>query len=288
MEAKLLREAYRQFNAGATLGSIAARWNAAGLTTPLGNPWSGTRVREVLLLARNAGLREYGGQLVVDEHGNPKKGAWPAIVKEEVWRAARERIDGKRGGPYRGRKYLLSGIVLCGLCGAAMTSHISARGKLQYACFRCRKVSRSAEKLDELITEAVVRRLSAEDAVELLRPAVEEVDASELREQRRALKARLAQLGKEFASAPPEFTQAALGEITAKLAEIDAVLNDPGKAAIFEDVIGAPDVRKAFDSLDLGRQRTIVDALMTITVNPVGKATGGVWDPDAIDVDWKT
>jgi hypothetical protein len=68
----------------------------------------------------------------------------------------------------------------------------------------------------------------------------------------------------------------------------------PGKAAIFEDVIGAKDVRKAFAGLDLGRQRTIVDALVTITVNPVGKGTARVFDPDAIvngrravDVVWK-
>lgn len=289
-EARLLKQAYKQFNAGTALGTIAAGWNAAGVTTPLGNRWSGTRVRELLLVARNAGLREYGDKLVIDKKGEPVKGAWPALVSQEDWRAACDKINGNRGGPYRGRKYLLSGIARCGRegCGAALTSHISARGKLQYACFRCRKVSRSADKLDELIIAAVVGRLSAEDAVELLRPAVEEVDATALREQRRALKARLAQLGKEFATAPPEFTQAALADINAKLADIDAVLNDPGKAAIFEDVIGAPDVEYAFNRLDLGRRRTIVDALMTITVNPVGKATGGVWDPDAIDVDWKS
>lgn len=45
-------------------------------------------------------------------------------------------------------------------------------------------------------------------------------------------------------------------------------------------------VRKAFAGLDLGRRRTIVDALMTITVNPVGKGTGPVFNPDAIDVAW--
>ncbi|KZS65574.1 recombinase family protein [Mycobacterium pseudokansasii] len=289
-ESALLAEAYQEFNRGTALGTVAARWNKAGVTTPQGKPWSGTRVREVLLLARNAGLREYGGQLVIDKEGEAVKGAWPAIVTKEVWQAAREKINSNRGGPYRGRKYLLSGIARCGRegCGAALTSHISARGKLQYACLRCHKVSRSADKLDELIVAAVVGRLSRDDAVELLRPAVEEVDATALREQRRALHARLAQLGKDFVSAPPEFTQAALADINAKLADIDATLNDPGKAAVFEDVIGAPDVERAFNGLDLGRRRTIVDALMSITVNPVGKGTGGVWNPEAIDVAWRS
>jgi site-specific DNA recombinase len=55
------------------------------------------------------------------------------------------------------------------------------------------------------------------------------------------------------------------------------------KAYVFEGVIGADDVRAAFAGLDLGWQRTIVDALMTITVLPVGKRAR-VFDPDYIDV----
>jgi hypothetical protein len=98
---------------------------------------------------------------------------------------------------------------------------------------------------------------------------------------------KLAQLGADFAHARPEFRQAALAEIDARLDEIDALLLDPGKAEIFEGAIGVKDVRKAFNGLDLGRQRTIVDALVTITVNPVGKGTARVFDPDAIDVAWK-
>lgn len=124
--------------------------------------------------------------------------------------------------------------------------------------------------------------------MELLRPPVDPVDAEALREERRALEDRLKQLGKDFATAPPEFTKAALADINGRLAEIKSALDDPGKAAVFEDVIGAKDVQKAWDKLDLGRQRTIVSALLTITVNPVGKGgTGPVFDPDAIDAVWR-
>ena len=144
------------------------------------------------------------------------------------------------------------------------------------------------------IIEAVVRRLSRPDAVDLLRPPIDPVDATALREERRVLEDKLVQLGKDFATAPPEFTQAALADINGRLGEISDLLTDPGKARIFEDVIGAKDVAKAYASLDLGRRRTIVDALMIITVNPVGRATGPKFDPDrivngkrAVDVTWK-
>lgn len=281
VEAKLLKQAYKDFLAGTPLYAIAARWNQAGVKTPRGNKWSGSRVRELLLLARNAGLREFRGEVV-------GKGAWPAIVTEDDWRRAHTKITdpSRRTGPFHGRKYLLSGIARCGACDGLFTSHISARGKRQYACNSCRRVSRDGLKLDALITETVVRRLAREDAVELLRPPVDEVDTAALREERRALRDKLKQLGKDFATAPPEFTQAALAEINARLGEIDAILTDPGKAAIFEDVIGAEDVGAAFEGLDLGRQRTIVDALLKVTVNPVGKGAR-VFSPDGIDVEWK-
>ena len=150
-------------------------------------------------------------------------------------------------------------------------------------------------ELDKVVFEAVVLRLSRADAVDLLRPPVDSWDANALREERHALRGKLKQLGKDFATAPPEFTQAALAKMDkGRVGEIEKVLTDPGKAAISEDVIGAKDVGKAFDSLDLGRQRTIVDELMTITINPVGKGTARVFDPDAIingkraiDVVWK-
>jgi DNA invertase Pin-like site-specific DNA recombinase len=282
-EAKLLRNAYRDFNAGSSLRSIAARWNEAGVKTTRGNMWSGTRVRELLMLARNAGLRELRGEVVGE-------GDWPAIVSEETWRKAHRVLTqpSRRSGPYRGRKYLLSGIARCGRegCGGLLTSYISSRGQRKYACLRCHKLSRDGVMLDELITERVVWRLAREDAVKLLLPDEPEVDTESLREQRRALEDKLEQLGEEFADAPPAFTQAALKDVKGRLDEIDAALEDPEKVNIYEGVIGAKDVRKAFLGLDLGRQRTIVDALMTITVNPVGKGAR-VFDPDSIDRPWK-
>jgi hypothetical protein len=282
-EAKLLRKAYRDFNAGSTLYAIAARWNKAGVKSPRGNTsWTGTRVRCLLLLGRNAGLREYDGEVV-------GRGSWPAIVKEETWRKAHRLLTDAPAGPYRGRKWLLSGIALCGVCGHPVTSRTSARGKRQYACIAsgCFKINRDGEKVDAVIIETVVRRLAKPDAVELLLADEPEEDAETQREQRRALEDGLARLGKDFATAPATFRQSALAEIQEKLDAIDDRLQDQGKVNVYEGVIGAKDVRKAFDRLDLGRQRTIVDALMTITINTVGKGTARVFDPDAIDVIWK-
>jgi DNA invertase Pin-like site-specific DNA recombinase len=118
IEADLVKQAYTDFTTGTKLYTIAARWNQAGVTTPRGNTWSGQRVRDLLLLARNAGLREYSGEVV-------GKGTWPAIVTEAVWRAACSKLTepSRRCGPTRGRKYLLSGIAMQRLRRAAQVTH---------------------------------------------------------------------------------------------------------------------------------------------------------------------
>lgn len=283
-EAKLVVTAYKDFNAGSTLRSIAARWNDDGVKTPKGNRWTGTAVRALLLSARNAGLREYDGKVVGE-------GTWPPLVTENVWRQAKRKLSSPERGTNapRARKYLLSGIARCGRteCGALLGSAISSRGQRQYACNHCQKIARDGEQLDALVTATVVGRLSQPDAVDLLLSDGEEIDVDALREQRRALEDRLAQLGAEFASAPPAFTQAALADIQGKLDTINAQLEDTGKVDIYDGVIGAKDVQKAFERLDLGRQRTIVHALLTVTVLPVGKGTGRVFNSDYIDIDWK-
>jgi site-specific DNA recombinase len=178
--------------------------------------------------------------------------------------------------------------VRCGReeCGKTMGSTVSTRKTRQYVCVHCQRVSRDANKVDELIIETVVRRLSRDDAVDLLRPPIDEVDAAALREERGALEDKLIELGRDFADQDAAFIRSALAEINGRLAEIGTALEDPGKARIFEGVIGAKDVRKAYLGLDLGRRRTIVDALMTIAINPVSRGSK-IFDAGAIDVVWR-
>lgn len=287
-EARLVKQAYTDFlNEGRKLIQIAADWNTRGITPPSGKPWTPTGVRLLLLAGRNAGLREHNGEVVLDKGGNPKRGTWPEIVSEETWRAACSKLrDPKRRcGVNGGRRYLLSGIAQCGRCGARVTSGVSTAGVRLYSCIGCYRLSRNQAKVDQLVIERVVWRLSREDAVDLLRPPEDSTDPNALRAERKILNERLVQLGKDYASAPPAFTQAALAEIQTRMDEINDQLADPGKVRIFDGVIGAKDVRKAFLGLELARRRTIVDALMTVTINP--SRPGPYFDATAIDLPWK-
>jgi DNA invertase Pin-like site-specific DNA recombinase len=280
-EAAAVKAAYQAVLNGSSLGRIAKQWNDAGFTTPAkskrtddgrerkGVPWRGSSVRTLLLAARNAGLRVHHGKIVGE-------GNWPAIVDEETWRSVvAELNDPSRGGRApRGRKRLLSGIAVCGVCGHRLGSGITHTSKtLTYVCKHCGKVSRAAEPIDKLVIEAAVQKLSGRDAIELTRR--EHIDGDELRMRREGLRAQQAELGEKYGEGElslAAFT-AADRKLTETITEIDRQLTDTSKAHIFDGLIGAPDVRAVFRDLDLDQQRAAIGALMTVTVNPVGKGS---------------
>ena len=143
---------------------------------------------------------------------------------------------------------------------------------LVYLCKNCNGVSRNGAALDAFVVEAVVARLSRPDAIELTRPE-KRGDLDELREKGRALRARLEALGTEFADGelPASVLKSATRRITEQLEVIDAALRDAQAVHTFDGVIGAEDVDRAFDALDLDRKRAVIAALLTLTVRQTGR-----------------
>ena len=129
----------------------------------------------MLLSPRNAGLRTFRRQVVGE-------GGWPAIVDREIWQAVTDRLSdpGRRYGPSRARRHLLSNIAVCGACGNGLGSGVNSRGALIYTCKACNRVSRNGAWLDAIAVEATIDRLSRPDAAELL-PVVGCAESAELR-----------------------------------------------------------------------------------------------------------
>ena len=167
------------------------------------------------------------------------------------------------------------------------------RGQHVYRCDRLRlpgsvgHVARLSDPVDDYVTELVIERLSRDDARDLLidhsRPDVEE-----LREAARALRARLDELGAEFASGelPASQLRVINDSIAAKLTTIEVEIADAGRVSVLGDLVGIGDVRAVWDGLDLDRRRAVIDALMTITLASPGRGAR-VFDPDTVHIDWK-
>jgi site-specific DNA recombinase len=127
-EAAVVQRIFRAYGAGASVRGIAARLNAEGLPGPRGGGWAGATVARMLANETYLGTLRFGAVV--------REGALPAIVTREEFARVREgrgaRGGGRGGsaGPIgladrgRGRAlaspYLLSGLLICGVCGGTM------------------------------------------------------------------------------------------------------------------------------------------------------------------------
>ncbi|MFD4440422.1 recombinase family protein [Nocardia sp. NPDC058519] len=282
-EARLVVSAYAAIIAGHSCRSIATAWNRAGVTTTLGNQWTGPNVSKMLQRPRYAALRTYQGKVIGPAN-------WPELVPRDVWEAAQtvfrdpSRLSNK--GP-RVRKHLLTSVAGCGKCnteGAAIAGKSPKKLPI-YTCRECHGVVRSQSEVDEFVVDTVVGRLSREDARELLVDD-ERPDIAELRSEAAVLRARIKALAAMYGRGEIDDEQLTLGTKTAKglLQAVESKMSNALRAKMFEGVIGADDVRAAFDELDLGRRRAIVQALMRITILPTVK--GREFHSEHIQIEW--
>lgn len=293
-EAAAITEATEAVLAGTSLAGIAREWNARGLErTRGGGEWDAREVRRVLLRPRNAGLMLWRGEIV-------GKASWDPIVKEQKWRALVRLLEdpARRTTPGPERRWLGSGLYVCGVCEQAdlkprAGASRSGRGRAVYRCGPGRHVTRDAVQLDEYVQEHIVAWLSRPDARQLL--------VKKKNPNQKKLEARLLELRGELAEADAAVPRtvreakkiaevAALAE--AEIAEIEAELFAPDRAAILQDLIEAEDVGEAWKRTLLDRKRAVLAALFTVTVHPAPKGRPKGWrpgepyfDPEYIDVE---
>lgn len=134
-EGVLITEATDAVIRGESLHAIAKKWRAAGMTTPGGREWTGSRVGEVLRRPRNAGLREHRQHI-------ERTAVWEPLVTYEAWVAVTEILNDPTRIRHKGNqpRYLGSYIYRCGaelsdgsVCGSFMRV-ATTRGVRSYRC----------------------------------------------------------------------------------------------------------------------------------------------------------
>jgi site-specific DNA recombinase len=280
-EAAEVRWASEQVLAGRSLRSIAVDLNARGKTTSTGGPWRQDTIRDVLLRPRNAGLMQHRGEVV-------GRAGWPPLVAEDLWRGVVAVLTdpSRRTNPGAPPRWLLSGLALCGVCGAIVRATSSGRSrsggrvKPAYVCATGKHVVRDAAECDRLVIKVILERLSRPDAAELLVRG-RTVDLPRLHIRRSALEAeledwrRLAEAGEV---SPPSFARAEKG-ILERLREVDATIADASRGSALEGIADAPDPAGVWAELDLDRRRAVVDELVTVEVLPARKGRRPGWKP---------
>lgn len=294
-EAAIVREVARRVLGGEPLRAIATDLNGRGVVSPRraagAGVWNGTTLRQMILRESLAGLRRHRGEVV-------GSGLWePIITVDEHERIVALLNDPIRSATYAGRapKHLLSGIAICGKCGALMrrapgrmTTTKSGGAKRQpaaYSCAECYGVRRKQEDVDALVTGVLVRRLEQPDALDLFHQGDAGV-AKTAREAIAGIDARMSNAADAYAAGALELDQ--LTRITAQLrtdrAEHEATIASTRPAALPADAAG-PGAAERWTSLNIEVQRLILTTLLRVTILPAG--SGRDFDPDTVQIEWK-
>lgn len=164
-EADVLREAYKRVNSGETFYAVGEDFNARRIPTTGGVSWTPRQLARTLDNPHNAGIVTYKGERVPE--ATPQ---WEPIISRRTWddfvaaRAARNRPSGWSSA----NKHLMSGLLICGVCGARMLARPD-RGVQVYSCTVSWCTSITGSDVDRAVDRLVVGRVQDPGVLALLR-----------------------------------------------------------------------------------------------------------------------
>jgi DNA invertase Pin-like site-specific DNA recombinase len=183
VEVEAIRRGAEMYLNGATLAVVAKDWNDAGLTTTPGNAWTVTTVRRVFENPIICGTRVHAGKNGDGNRGTgvEYRGAWAPILTKGTFRklVARFAENAERQMPRRSEKYLLTGLLVCGICGTRLVGHPTA-GKRRYACLPSQHLGIAAQPVEQYVGDMaslmLVKRTPVRDPAQLSAPLLAELD----------------------------------------------------------------------------------------------------------------
>ena len=306
-EASAVRKAVVDVLAGKSIQAVTREWNAAGLTTTLAGQerreykdkrgrvvkagtvdgkWNSPRVRRLLVSPRYAGLRVHRGKVV-------GQGNWTPLIDADTHNG----LVAYLSNPARvtntnsfERKYLGPGVYRCGVCGETMkTARPGGKnpGQRRYVCRNTPHLARVGQPIDDIVTAAILERMTQPDAAELL--ASQGVDITGLAVQREALQRKLDGLVEQFDADNIDAEQfgAASRKTRQKLAEVDRQLADATRTSPAAALVAAgADAWEAWESMSVTQRAQAVEELMVVTVLPSPRR-GMKFSPDHISIEWR-
>jgi len=313
VEAEAVQRAYQAIIDGISLASICRQWNDAGLlTSRKSRTWDSTLLSQLLRSPRYAGLKAYdprgvrdakkrGHSLIYNEDGTPVRGKWEPVVDEDTWRAAQAVLADPARRWAHPPQLLLSGVALCGVCGAVMHSggtRKSANGEQRR--IRCSAKAghayRESAPIEEFVTRVILEYLRRPGILQALTASDDLADsAAATRQQLADLQVRsdsLVGLLVEGVMSEQQFRdgQARLQE---KMAELESRLpSTVSRTAVRIASASAPE--EVWGQLSDDERRVVINELMVVEVLPSGtkEATYLDWrrrilNPESLRITWR-
>ena len=243
-----------------------------------------TTLRRILMSPYYAGLlplpAQDGEQRPYDQRAISREtcvpGRWEPIVSVEAWEEACARLKHpeRKTSPGPSRKWLLSGLAVCGAddCGLPVRAGGGEAGIHSYRCATMKHFMRRGDPLDAFVERVVIARLSRPDAVDLLDDR-ERHDVDALRAERRRLETSVRQAGDDEQDGLIDRAERVrlTRRANARIAELDETLRAGVDKSALGELVGADDVATAWHALPLGKKRAVLEALATVVVYSVGQ-----------------
>ena len=289
-ESAVIRELAERYLAGESVRSLAQWLEDSGVRSRSGKPWRTTTVKQMLCSGRIAGLREHRGVVV-------GPAVWEPIITPEMHDRLLAKFNEKaRTGRRVPRSYLLSGLLRCGRCDGKLFSSRRETSR-RYVCAAgpdhggCGKLTVVAAPVEELITEAVLFRLDSPTLADaLVGKVAENSDAYELSEALSADRHQLEELGGMWGRKEINASEwaAAKAPIQQRIKETERRLVRVSHSDALLGFVGTPGLRERWSTLNLTRQRAIVEAVLEFAIiEPKTTAGTATFNPDRVRPHWR-
>ena len=289
-EAEVIRQLAARFLAGESLRSLVSWMNAQQVPTMAhADAWRTPTLRQILAGGRIAGLR--------DHHGVPAgPAAWPAIITlEQHQQILAIMKSNQRTGRRAPRRYLLSGLLVCGKCGNRLFS-AARQDRRRYVCLSgpdhggCGKLTVVAPPLEQLIAAAVLLQLDTPEMADMLagRAAADERHGTLIAEIT-AAQSRLTELAEMFGAGEISRMELLTARKVAEKRMVDAQqqLDQITGTHALDGLVGnGVALTESWDTLNLDRQHAIVRAVLEVATIMPGQLGSRTLDPSRVVPTW--
>ena len=290
-EAEVVRDCARRFMAGESIRAICSDLNERGIVAASGGEWAPQTLRRMLYSGRIAGQRERKGEIV-------STAEWDAIVTPAESATIRATLDDPaRRTNKTARRYLLTRLLRCGLCGEPMVARPRSGGQRRYACAKgpglsgCGHMYLGADQAEAFVTEAVLYRLdSPAFAAALNGKQRAQPDAERYQREADEAQAHLAELADAYGNKAIGMTEwlAARKPIEARLTVARKQLANSTRTTVLDGNVGADSgLRERWGKLDLTRQHAIIAAVLDHVVVGPGRPGYNRFDESRLTPVWR-
>lgn len=276
-EHRILVEMADRALAGESLRSIAADLNRRKIKTVTGAAWSPTAVKGILTNPRLVGIRIHNKVEVGVGDWEP---ALPRDAYDELGLLLKD--ESRRIAMSNKVRNLLTGLALCGECGARVTAKVQMRTNQpktdRYLCAPC-NLYRTKAPIDEYVQGAVIEylRTAGDEPDEGIDPKLlKQIERT--REKIRSTQARFAAVD----DMTPDDLLEALRPLKDRLRSEESLVRRRERSAIVAAAIG-PDAEVKWEDFELGTKRLIISEVLEVRILRTTRGKHG-FDPTSVQL----